>query len=496
MNVMVKRHDHIIEILYRMFAVLKKFLFPFVLAVVSYIRNPTQEWILGVAVLVIILSVVTISFLTWKSKTFEITNHSIRISEGLFSKKINEIPLTNIQSINTSHSFFKKICDISNLNIEVIGGEPIFFVLSNKDILLLKEQLFHDLKTESNEKNFLLTTKDILFISCNPIHFFKGFSIIFGWVTFLLYQLKDYLNLKEKTKETEFDLHVLSNGLTKELKASKEEFTGPLEPLIQFLLHNNVIENSIYLILFLFVSYLIGFVLVFLKYRSFFVDTNQHEISIRFGVFNQKLYHVPKNKIRSIQIIQPYYFKWFGYVKLKIENIGLGLGNTALEIAPVLKEKEVETFLHTHLPDFKNQDVMCKPTFHSLPFYIGRTLRVVVVLFAFLGFIWQPLFYLYGLLPFFIAKGYLNWKYAGLTYNEHFFTISKGNLFHSKKVIFLKKYVEVLETEQSFIQKRMNVLDYGFSVYSEHIVDTHTCRDLDEKEKIMYLLMRKEKTHA
>jgi len=140
---MKKRRDHIIEMLYHLYDNIKNLIIPIMTFVISLFSANSifRPYIAGAFILFGIILVIR-SFLTWYNKTYAIKDKMIEYSDGVFRKKRADIPFHNIRSINTTDSLMKRILGISNLNIELIGGDEIFFVISNKKIIELKVNLF------------------------------------------------------------------------------------------------------------------------------------------------------------------------------------------------------------------------------------------------------------------------------------------------------------------------------------------------------------------
>jgi uncharacterized membrane protein YdbT with pleckstrin-like domain len=203
---------------------------------------------------------------------------------------------------------------------------------------------------------------------------------------------------------------------------------------------------------------------------------------------NKKEYHVPKKQIRSLRINEPIFYKIFGYVQLKIDNIGLnGNGSSSIILYPILKKDKVSEILKLHLDSFEQQELEHKPPINVLHLYMVEKIKTITFITFILTFIDFRFLWLSVLIPFLLTYGYISWKRAGLNYNDEFITISSSVGLRILTLITPKKYVETTNIEQNFLMKKSNSCHYYFALYSEKLTDIQTSKYLSEEQKEDFL---------
>ncbi|MGR5986164.1 PH domain-containing protein [Bacillus cytotoxicus] len=81
------------------------------------------------------------SFLIWKNNVFIFYEDILSVREGVWSKEYSDIHYTKVKSISIDRTFVKRILNVSNVNIETVGGDTIQIVVSNKKVILHKEYI-------------------------------------------------------------------------------------------------------------------------------------------------------------------------------------------------------------------------------------------------------------------------------------------------------------------------------------------------------------------
>src|SRR6185312_7368335 len=140
---MNKKRDHFIEIIHINFRTVKDNLLPILTLILGFVgSNLFYENMLKIGFVFLCIGIFIFSWLSWYCKTFVIGTERISISEGVFRRKHQEISINRIKSIHTSDSIYKRLFKLSNLHVELIGGGEVSFILSNKEILEVKNTVF------------------------------------------------------------------------------------------------------------------------------------------------------------------------------------------------------------------------------------------------------------------------------------------------------------------------------------------------------------------
>ncbi|MFP7486267.1 PH domain-containing protein [Priestia filamentosa] len=472
---MNKRRDHFIEFGYHTFRTIKDNIYPFIGFVIALVGAQNYfNTLVKYGSYALMAFVIIYSFLKWYNKTFEFDDNMIRISEGVFEKRKNDIPISRVKSINTEDSIFKRMFKISNLSVEVIGGHKIVFVLRSKEIDHLKTYLFQEVeKREEKLSVQKFSLLQYILLALTDLRTFIGsLSIIFPLWTFVITQVASM------------------NGMDVESSKGNSNIIEDIKFLSQVdFLDSAIILPTVCIIIAGFLTtFIVSIVLNYLKYKKFEITSNPTDIEIRYGIINKKEYHIPKPHIRSIRISEPLIFRLFGYVQLKVDNIGFSENESASVMTyPIIKKATIASFLNNHLPTFEQQSITLKPmegTFFSfLVPHIAKVLFLTAVLMVFS----RHFIYLLSLLLIALLLGYMNWKYTGLSFNETFTTIRMSKGTKVITLITLKKYVDTTETRQHILMRRRNSCHYSVSLYTENSEEIYKCKHLAASEKGSFL---------
>ncbi|MCK2000425.1 PH domain-containing protein [[Brevibacterium] frigoritolerans] len=471
---MNKRRDNPIQFIYYSITSVKDQFIPLIGLVVSLIgsKNHYTPYI-KFGFYLLVAAIVIYSFLKWYNKTFEFNNQIISIKQGVFKKIRSDIPFNRVKSINTSDSLLKRLCGISNFNVELIGGKNVIFVLKQREITALKKELFNDVeqKVDRTKIKKLTPFQYFLLSLTNFKVFLYSISLSLTLSSFVI----NYLVKKEPKKET-------PSGL-ENLEALKT---------FNFLDPNFLIIMGIYIGSILLTAYIISYGYIILTYGKFTITSMIEEIKIQYGLINIKDYHIPKNQIRSLRIVEPLLLKKFGYAQLYVDIIGTNKKmSSSILLYPILKSENIKEVLETHLPAFKEQELDLRPAKKYIGNFLVNSLSKWLMTILLLCLIFSTKFMFIGvLIPLFLCFGYYNWKYSALSFNDQYVTIRSTKGLSATTLITLKRHTETTRTSQNFLMKRNNVSHYGFAVYSEKLTEVYTCkylRDISKKEFLEYL---------
>lgn len=81
--------------------------------------------VVGVVLLVLLC---VVPFLRWRTEHFVITNHHVFFRTGILKRRQHQIPLSNIQNIETSVTFWGRILGFGSLIVESAADQPLEFV--------------------------------------------------------------------------------------------------------------------------------------------------------------------------------------------------------------------------------------------------------------------------------------------------------------------------------------------------------------------------------
>lgn len=474
---MKKSRDHIIELLYHLYDNIKNFIIPITTFAISLFsaNSKFKPYIAGAFILLGIILAIR-SFLTWYNKTYAIKDKMIEYSDGVFRKKRTDIPIHNIRSINTTDSLFKRIIGISNLNIELIGGDEIFFVISNKKIKKLKENIYigsEYQKYKYNKSKFSFI--EYLLITTTSFRLFlTSLSLVLTAFSFLLTHFGVQLGLE--TQKEKIHAENDTRGMVEKILTT--DWTDA----------SFYISIGIVFAIMIVASYFVAYILVYVTYRNFNIQYTEKEIEVMYGFISKKHFHIPRSNIRSIRIVEPFLYRIFGYARIKADNIGLNDNASAsLFIMPIVKKDEIDSIINKYTPDFKNEKVMFFPSIRVLPIFIFKHVIWIIVTLIGLSFISNYVLWGFLLLPIWMISGYMKWKHSGLSFTSKFITSSFSSGLTKITLITKKKYIESTGVIQTFIQKHSRTADYEYALYSERLIEVYDCLSISVNHKKEFL---------
>ncbi|KIU04510.1 PH domain-containing protein [Bacillus subtilis] len=473
---MNKRRDNFIEFIYHTYSTVKNLFLPLLALAVSLIgeKNHYTPYVkLGFYIL--IGFIITFSFLKWYNKTYEIDQASIRITQGVFAKRFKDVPINRVKSITASDSLLKRVFNISNISLELIGGDEIRFVLSNKDVANIRRDIFKSIKIETpNKRANQFGFKEYFLMSFTNIGAFLGAcSLSFTFLSFALHQYLKFIGEDTDDRSGIESINSLSTLIE----------DPSIVSMLVLIAVSMVLAVAI-------IAYILMYPLLFFTYSNFHLGSNDKSIHVEYGILNKKSYHIPKQQIRSLRIIEPMVLRWFGYAQIKVDNIGFRENRTAaIMVCPIIRKDKVDSLLESHLQQFQSQPLCYRPIKSSIINYmLCRTFKLkyilTVIILSFLSFY---ALYLTVLIPVFLFLGFLKWKYSALNFNSDYLTIRYVNGLSTVTLITHKKYVETTTTEQTFLMKGKQSSHYKVALYSERLEEVYGIRHLPDRMGGLFL---------
>ncbi|MEN8905992.1 MAG: PH domain-containing protein [Clostridiales bacterium] len=392
--------------------------------------------------------------LTWYSKKFTLTANSIEIHEGIISSNNTTIPYNKIHTVNFSTNilmkFFKlteiKVDTGENLNSKKTEFSAILDIQTAKNIkeTILKPKKSIEKPQSEKFKAFTrnITIKEIIILSLTSNILFTGI-IFFLAIINNIYEWLDsfpaYLEYMDITK-------LIENYSTKGIN------------ILDLLL-----KIFILFVLYIIVSSTISIAYNFLKYFNFTFKKENYNISISYGLLENKVFTIPFEKIRAVYVKKPFLRNIFKYNSINVESIGYGneKGESST-IYPLLHISEIDKFLESNLPEFTYSNEFIKPPLRSLIRFILYYIRIPLVLSIFLTIFIPYGFALFFTLPVFIIAGYLEYKNTGIYKTGSNIIILKGFLGKTISIVPISAIQSVC-TQMNIFQKRKNL--FNFIIY-------------------------------
>ncbi|MEN1967736.1 PH domain-containing protein [Lentibacillus sp. N15] len=468
---MTRRRDHVIAFMYYNFQLIRNQMFPLLALLVGFIGEQNRFTLyIRFAFYFLVVFIVVFSFFKWYKRTFEFGDDMIRISEGVFTKNSNDLPYHRVKSINIHDTLMKRFFHLGDLQIELIGGKKHEFVLQNKEIHELKKALFPDMILHNKGKNNIhhISATGFFLLSFNKNILLAAFPVAAALIAFAS------------------KLYIRFNGEAE--KQNPSGIIGVAKETNWFAIHTFLMLGSVMLFMVV-VTYFFSFIYIFFAYGRFRIDHDKTTISIERGLLNRKQYHIPRESIRSVRIVEPLFARLFGYAELAVDTIGLDEGRTTFH--PMIKKRDIPHYLNEYTPEFQTQLFDHRPDKQSLFVFVMKPAVPIIILSLGLAWLHPGLGRVICLVPVAMFSGYLKWKHAGITFNGAFIAVRYVTLFTKNTVIGLKKFVQTNTVEQSIFMQKRDVYHYSFSLYSEMTNESYCCKYVpgDSKREFVHYVV-------
>ena len=482
---MTPKRDHFIEFVHHNVTTIKNHpILPTLSMGLLLLGTGDSERLVNIGFILLCVLIIGHSFLIWYNKRYEFQQGAFFYTHGVFHRTYNHVPFQNIKSIYLTDTWFKRLMGLSNLHIELLGGEKIHFVLKNKEIYELRKTIFHEWffeqKTENNNRfrpfeYFLLSTTNFPLI-------LAGWSLTLTSLSFVLKHFSVLLGL-ETAKEHEQSIQD-TRGLLERLSSE-----GLLQLDFHFWIPLIILIGVTGIIAMLFT-----FVMSMITYRGFSLQKRVTEYEVSYGLLNRNQYVLPLKDVRSLRIVEPMWFRLFGYVQVKMDHIGLNeRAAKQLYVAPILKKAQLNAYFSEWFPQFSIDEKIESPERKSLVLFLWKKPLIWTVIITILGSQWSLFLFGYAILPFLLLYGYLEWKHEGLGFNDNFIMSRNVERFTIVTIVTPVKHVESTSFAQAFWSKKRGYGSYSFALYSEKLEEVYTCTGIsDERQKefLNYLIER------
>ena len=87
--------------------------------------QPIGPWALGIIVGILILFLVVIPYLRWRTTTYTLTDRRVITRKGIISKSGHDIPLSRINNVTYQRSLMDRILGCGTLELTTAAEEPV-----------------------------------------------------------------------------------------------------------------------------------------------------------------------------------------------------------------------------------------------------------------------------------------------------------------------------------------------------------------------------------
>ena len=300
-----------------------------------------QNWKLNLLIFAGILLLIAIGIFDYFLKSYEVRDGAFIYTTGIINKKVKNINLENIQSIDTSSNILYQSFDLLSVDINLVGDKIKIRPLK-KDVALFLIEILNKIR-KSEECTFLeeekveIAQKEILKLSLKDLAFYGLLRVRFFAALGLILAFND--KIRDVFK------YILGNEayFDKLLQENAKSVIGDIKVLI--------LTIGIFMILVVIASIIHTIV----KYYNFVLTTKENNLLCKYGLLNKKSLIIDIDRIQSVKLIYPLRYRFFGLAKLSVETLtndvseDLSEKKSTIDVLPLVKKDFARNFVKNNL---------------------------------------------------------------------------------------------------------------------------------------------------
>ena len=423
-----------------------------------------QNWKLNLLIFAGILLLIAIGIFDYFLKSYEVRDGAFIYMTGIINKKVKNINLENIQSIDTSSNILYQSFDLLSVDINLVG-DNIKIKPLKKDVALFLIEILNKIR-KSEECTFLeeekveIAQKEILKLSVKDLAFYGLLRVRFFAALGLILAFND--KIRDVFK------YILGNEayFDKLLQENAKSVIGDIKVFI--------LTIGIFMLLVVTASIIHTIV----KYYNFILTTKENNLLCKYGLLNKKSLIIDIDRIQSVKLIYPLRYRFFGLAKLSVETLtndvsdDLSEKKSTIDVLPLVKNDFARNFVKNNLSidleyyaNIEGEKIQSKARIAMYRWSLFNCSFLPLIAFAILYFakielkleyIILGLFAFYFILVFYsiLVKNYML-KYNELSYDRYYFKNTfMRQLTIITELIKVKKVGTINSRTNYFMNKR------------------------------------------
>ena len=423
-----------------------------------------QNWKLNLLIFAGILLLIVVGIFDYFLKSYEVRDGTLIYTTGIINKKVKNINLENIQSIDTSSNILYQSFDLLSVDINLVG-DNIKIKPLKKDVALFLIEILNKIR-KSEECTFLeeekveIAQKEILKLSVKDLAFYGLLRVRFFAALGLILAFND--KIRDVFK------YILGNEayFDKLLQENAKSVIGDIKVLI--------LTIGIFMILVVIASIIHTIV----KYYNFVLTTKENNLLCKYGLLNKKSLIIDIDRIQSVKLIYPLRYRFFGLAKLSVETLtndvseDLSEKKSTIDVLPLVKKDFARNFVKNNLSidleyydNVESEKIQSKARIAMYRWSLFNCSFLPLIAFAILYFVKIELkleYIILGLFAFYfilvsysiLVKNYML-KYNELSYDRYYFKNTfMRQLTIITELIKVKKVGTINSRTNYFMKKR------------------------------------------
>lgn len=323
-----------------------------------------------------LLAVVLIAPITrliqYRCTFYSIDDEQLIVQTGLLNKRRQEVPLSNITTVDFSQNIFFQLAKVYSVNVDNASSisdkqsGTVKMVLKIQDAIYVKKLLLakgaEELGSEADEEEETgLGERISEAISGNTIPASVGEILLMGLLrskAVVVLQLFTYCSVA---------ISVLS-------KIFLEKEVDGEEVMTEYILSVSAPLLIVFAILAVYLlGILVSVVLSTVKYYGFRITDRETSIFIEYGLLTRKTHTLMKEKISGVCYRQSLLMRVFGRGTLEVFAAGYGGNEGGQEevamLYPAIKQEKLYDFLERFLPEVEYRETLLPAERKALPYF-------------------------------------------------------------------------------------------------------------------------------
>ena len=423
-----------------------------------------QNWKLNLLIFAGILLLIVVGIFDYFLKSYEVRDGAFIYTTGIINKKVKNINLENIQSIDTSSNILYQSFDLLSVDINLVG-DNIKIKPLKKDVALFLIEILNKIR-KSEECTFLeeekveIAQKEILKLSVKDLAFYGLLRVRFFAALGLILAFND--KIRDVFK------HILGNEayFDKLLQENAKSVIGDIKVLI------------LTIVIFMILVVIASIIHTIVKYYNFILTTKENNLLCKYGLLNKKSLIIDIDRIQSVKLIYPLRYRFFGLAKLSVETLtndvsdDLSEKKSTIDVLPLVKNDFARNVVKNNLSidleyyaNVEGEKIQSKARIAMYRWSLFNCSFLPLIAFAILYFakielkleyIILGLFAFYFILVFYsiLVKNYML-KYNELSYDRYYFKNTfMRQLTIITELIKVKKVGTINSRTNYFMNKR------------------------------------------
>jgi putative membrane protein len=418
----------------------------------------------------LVLAFVT-GVLDWVRFEYRVKDGELQIKKGILVRNNLFMDRERIQTIDVTEGIIQRLFGLVKVEIKSAGsgnGNATLAAISAGEAKELQDALKRNRSAESVE----LATDE--FLEDQVIEELDDDLIEDQW----------------KISKRELLMAALTSGNFGIIASILGAISGQMDQFInqenlQYLLDRlpgfNNVTLIIGLVIVIFIlSWGLSFLGVILTHADFTIKKYKKELVISSGLLERKQITIPFDRVQAVRFTEGVLRQPFGFGMLFVESAGFQQQEKqrSIVLAPYISKASLGSFFERFMPDFTPEKLDVRPPERAFFKYIRKPNYLLLVALPFASFYWTYGWMLSLLVVPFSILGWLRFRDAGLTFNQHQLVIRSRDLV--RKTAFIRRNrIQVVDESAHPFQEYKNLSTVSVTTASGAKGMTFGINDMD-----------------